>query len=74
MQLKQYFLDEKEIHLILDLYKAYLTEKVKSYELGLKKILHFIPSQMTDIYQPLDRSIFGPFKTLARCYFRNREN
>lgn len=74
MQLKQYFLDEKEIHLILDLYMAHLTEKVKSYALGLKIILHLIPSQMTDIYRPLDRSIFGPFKTLARCYFRNREN
>lgn len=73
MKLREFFNDDDPIHLILDLYKAHLTDNVKEYAAGLNIILHFIPAGMTDTYQPLDRSIFGPFKALARRYFRKRK-
>lgn len=39
---------------------------------GLNIKLHFIPAGMTDELQPLDHSIFGPFKALSRNFFRER--
>ena len=34
--------------------------------------MHFIPAGMTDEMQPLDRSIFEPFKAMSRKLFRER--
>lgn len=70
MHLREYFPDDDELHLILDIYKAHLTDNVKAMAKALNIKLHFIPAGMTDLYQPLDRNIFGPFKAIARCLFR----
>lgn len=72
MHLKEYFADDEELHLILDIYKSHLTENVKKLAQNLNIILHFIPAGKTDLYQPLDRSVFGPFKAFARRLFRQR--
>lgn len=70
MHLREYFPDDDELHLILDIYKAHLTDNVKAMAEALNIKLHFIPAGMTDLYQPLDRNIFGPFKAIARRLFR----
>lgn len=73
MHIREHFADEKTIHLILDVYKAHLTDDVREIANTLNIVLHFIPAGMTDVYQPLDISIFGPFKSISRKLFRERQ-
>ena len=74
MHVREHFFDDDTIHLLLDIYKAHCTEKVKEMAQVLNIQLHFIPAGMTDEMQPLDRSIFGPFKAMSRKLFRERNN
>ena len=70
MHLREYFADDDEIYLLLDIYKSHLTDQVRDMANALNIVLHFIPAGMTDLYQPLDRSVFGPFKAFSRRLFR----
>ncbi len=64
--------DKNTIHIILDLFKAHVTDKVKDAAKSLNIALHLIPAGMTDELQPLDKKIFGPLKTFARKLFHQR--
>ena len=64
--------DENTIHLLLDVFKAHLTDDVLKLAKELNIKLHLIPAGMTDELQPLDKKIFGPMKTFARKLFRLR--
>jgi hypothetical protein len=59
----------EKICLVLDVYPAHRTPKVKSRaaELGIE--LLYVPAGATGRLQPLDRRIFGELKSRARCEF-----
>jgi hypothetical protein len=61
---------EDRIYLIIDLYKAHMTEAVRqrAHELNIELI--FIPPGCTDELQPLDRKVFGPLKAKAKHQYR----
>lgn len=46
--LKEYFFNDDEIHVILDIYKAFMTEYVKEMAQGLNIKLEYILVGMTD--------------------------
>lgn len=73
MHIREYFTDDEPVHLLLDIYKAHLTKDVRTMADTLNIRLHFIPAGLTDMYQPLDRTIFGPFKAFSRKLFRERQ-
>ena len=58
------------IHVILDGYATHLCDDVRALadELGIG--LHFIPPGLTDLLQPLDRSVFGALKAERRAIYR----
>lgn len=66
------FDDKHTIHILLDVFRAHITDNVKKACSDLNIKLHLIPAGMTDEIQPLDRRIFGPMKSYARYLFRNR--
>jgi hypothetical protein len=55
----------REIWLLWDVFTAHRDEQVKQFAKNLRINLIFIPVGMTDIYQPLDRYIFGGLKQRA---------
>jgi hypothetical protein len=59
------------IHLLLDAYIAHRSQKSKDLaeQLGIK--LYFIPTGCTDLFQPLDRLVFGALKSTAWKIFYN---
>jgi hypothetical protein len=60
------------VHLIRDLYTAHHTDHIREVAVQQEISLHFIPARMTDVLQPLDRTVFGVLKATARKYFRER--
>jgi hypothetical protein len=59
------------IHLLLDIYPVHVQATARALAESLNITLHFIPSGMTDQYQPLDRRVFGCLKSSARkCFMR----
>ena len=66
------FEDKHTMHILLDVFRAHITDNVKKACSDLNIKLHLIPAGMTDEIQPLDRKIFGPMKSYARYLFRNR--
>ena len=68
------FEDSHTIHIILDLFKAHITDAVSDAAKELNIKLYLIPAGMTDELQPLDKKIFGPMKTFSRKLFRMRYN
>jgi hypothetical protein len=54
--------DGRDIHLILDRYATHLCDDVVALADELGIVLHFIPPEVTDLLQPLDRSVFGALK------------
>lgn len=72
-KLREFYDDDKEIHLVMDLYPSHITEKIKEDASALGIVFHFIPAGLTDYYQPLDRTIFGILKAKARKLFRVRQ-
>jgi hypothetical protein len=55
--------------LVLDVYKAHRTDKLKERAKELNIELLFVPAGGTSLYQPLDRRIFGELKSRARHQF-----
>ena len=74
MKLREHFNDDKTIHLVMDLYPSHMTEEVKQTAEACNICFHIIPAGYTDVYQPLDRKIFGPLKALARKFFARRQS
>ena len=66
------FEDRNTLHILLDVFRAHITDNVKKACTGLNIKLHLIPAGMTDEIQPLDLKIFGPMKSYARYLFRSR--
>jgi hypothetical protein len=58
------------IHLILDGYATHRCDDVLAMADELGIVLHFIPSGLTDLLQPLDRSVFGALKAEYRAIYR----
>jgi hypothetical protein len=52
----------RAIHLILDGYATHPCEAVWALAARLSIVLHLIPPGLTDLLQPLDRSVFGTLK------------
>lgn len=50
------------VYLIVDIYRSHLTDSVCELAKELRIILLFIPANGTSLYQPLDVTIYGPFK------------
>ena len=55
--------------LILDVYRAHLTDDVKEFAKARHIELLFVPPGCTSLYQPLDRRVFGELKAAARREF-----
>jgi hypothetical protein len=68
--LRQYFADELAIWLILDIYTAHRTPRVREVAERLNIHLRYIPSGLTDELQRLDRAAFGAMKVFCRRMFR----
>ena len=66
------FDDKNTIHVLLDVFRAHLTDDVKELADQLNIKMYLIPAGFTDMLQPLDKKIFGPMKTFARKLFRMR--
>ena len=64
--------DDHTIHIILDVFRAHITDKVYQTAKELNIKFYLIPAGMTDDLQPLDRKIFGPLKRFASKLFSNR--
>ena len=58
------------IHVILDGYATHVCDDVRALADELGIVLHFIPPGLTDLLQPLDRSVFGAFKAEYRAIYR----
>lgn len=57
--------------LVLDQYPAHMTENVKAEANKLHIKLVFIPTSATDMFQPLDKRVFGALKSMAAAEFSN---
>ena len=55
------------ICLLLDVFPAHTTERVRTTAENFNIELLYIPAGATGIYQPLDKRIFGELKSRARC-------
>ena len=64
--LRSYFNDNNEIHVILDIFSAHRSETTKKLAKDLNIILHYIPAGFTDMYQPLDTTIFAVLKAYIK--------
>jgi hypothetical protein len=58
--------ENDKYELIMDIYAAHITQSVRHRAAELGFNVHFIPSGLTDRYQPLDRAVFGAVKATAR--------
>lgn len=68
--IKSHYEDNKEIHVILDLYKAHNNDEIKEAAASLEITLHFIPAGFTEKFQPLDAMIFAIIKAYIRHMVR----
>ena len=60
----------EKVYLLLDLYSVHRKEKVRDCAKECNIQLIYIPGGMTDIYQPLDRRVFGVMKQHLRRLWR----
>jgi hypothetical protein len=58
------------IHLILDGYATHRCDDVLAMADELGIVLRFIPPGLTDLLQPLDRSVFGALQAEYRAIYR----
>ena len=72
--LRQHFNDDDDIHLILDSYKAHKCQSVQDLAQTLHIKLYYIPSGLTDMFQPLDKRIFSCLKATAKYLFKKAYN
>ena len=66
------FTPETRIDLILDQYTSHKNIQIKKLAELLHFKLHFIPSGLTDSFQPLDRYVFGALKAASRAEWYKR--
>lgn len=64
--IKSQFNDDEDIHIILDQLFAHKCEEILEAARDLGIILHFIPSGLTDLYQPLDVKLFVIIKAYLK--------
>ena len=64
--------DGEKLYLILDVYLSHRTEDVNNFSVWLNMEHIFVPAEMTNEFQPLDRAVFGCLKAYAKGFFRNR--
>jgi hypothetical protein len=60
----------EQIYLLLDQFKAHLTQAVRDKARDLHIELIEIPANCTGELQPLDRKVFGPLKAMAKHEYR----
>ena len=63
LELVSKWMNNEKCALIIDRYSAHRTEKIFAKARSLEIRLVFIPTSATDIYQPLDRRVFGALKS-----------
>ena len=66
------FDNNNTVHMILDVFKVHISEKVKECAKNLNIKLYVIPAGMTDELQPLDKKIFGPLKSFIHSLYRKQ--
>ena len=71
LQLVKSWVKDQSCALLLDRYKAHITPKVKNEAKQLDIKLIYIPTSGTDIYQPLDKKVFGVLKSMGQSSFDN---
>ena len=69
MNIRQIWTDDR-IPLILDNHTSHRGQRVKETAQALNINLHYIPAEMADRLQPLDRRVFRALKATARALFR----
>ena len=72
MKLREHVGHDETLHLIMDLYPAHMKPEIKELAVSLNIKLYIIPAGATDLYQPLDRRVFGAMKAKARRLFKAR--
>ena len=72
MSLRERFVDDEPIYLLLDMYSVHRSDETKTLAENLGIELIFIPPGMTDHYQPLDRRVFGVLKQYMRLLWRRQ--
>ena len=60
---------DTKLDIILDLYAAHRGEEIKKAADSLNFNLYYIPPSLTDVFQPLDRYVFGSLKSMARARY-----
>ena len=70
MWLREYFGDDKKLHLIMDCYSVHRKQIIQSLANTLNIDVMFVPPGCTDQLQPLDRYVFGSLKGIAKRKWR----
>jgi hypothetical protein len=70
--LRSYYPDGHDLHLLLDCYSAHRTADVRATAESLNIRLHFIPPGLMDEFQPLDGKVFGILKADGKILFLRR--
>ena len=65
------FSPDAEIDLVLDLFSSHRHDLIKKLAEELNFNLIYIPAGFTDLFQPLDRYVFGALKSIARAEYYN---
>jgi hypothetical protein len=60
---------QKTFHLLVDVYAIHTQHTARELPGSLNIQMHFILAGLRDQYQPLDRRVFGAFKSSARIMF-----
>lgn len=66
--IEEFYLPASTIILLADSYPAHFANAAKRLSILLNIHLAKVPESLTDLYQPLDTSIFGSVKSRARNY------
>jgi hypothetical protein len=62
--------DGRDIHVILDSYAVHRCDAARERAETVRIHLHFLPPGLTDIMQPLDRSVSGAMKAEYRASYQ----
>ena len=66
------WMNEKPCALVLDRYASHVSENTKAVANNLGITLIYIPTSATDVYQPLDKRIFGIMKSMASSQYDDK--
>jgi hypothetical protein len=67
--LRELYLDEEPIHLIMDFYSLHRAHETRGFAATFGIILNFIPPGCTDELHPLDGNVFEALKSMCRRAF-----